>query len=105
MAEANALATRLTALGFKQPARTALAQQGLLAAADLLSLMTKDIEKVISHCQNKVCNMERDPAIPQPVFPSLAVKKLQAFYLWTGFQDSRGQPIHPVLFMPAATTW
>jgi hypothetical protein len=39
------------------------------------------------------------------VFPFLAVKRLQAFYLWTNFQDSRGQPIHPVLFLPAVMTW
>jgi hypothetical protein len=47
--------------------------------------------------------MARDPAIPRPVFPFLAVKRLQAFYLWTGFQDSRGQPIRPGLFLPAVT--
>jgi hypothetical protein len=103
MAEATAFATRLTALGFEQPARTALALQGLQTAADLLSLTTKDLEKLISHCQNEVRNMARDPAIPRPVFPFLAVKRLQAFYLWTSYQDSRGQPIRPVLFLPAVT--
>jgi hypothetical protein len=85
MVEANAFATRLTALGFEQPARTALAQQGLLSANNLLSLMTKDLEKLISHCQNKVRKMARDPAIPRPVFPFLAVKRLQALYIWTSF--------------------
>jgi hypothetical protein len=93
------------ALGFKQLDRTTLALQGLQSAADLLSFTTKDLEKLISHCQNKVRNMARDPVIPCPVFPFLVVKKLQAFYLWTSFQDSRGQPIHPVLFFPTMTTW
>ena len=64
MVEATAFATRLTALGFKQPARNTLALQGLQTAADLLSLTTKDLEKLISHCQNEVHNMARDPAIP-----------------------------------------
>jgi hypothetical protein len=101
MAEATAFATRLTALGFKQPARL-----GTAGIANLLSsLTTKDLEKLISHCQNKVCNIVRDPAIPRPVFPFLAVKRLQAFYLWTSYQDRRGQPICPVLFFPAVTTW
>jgi hypothetical protein len=66
--------------------------------------MTKDLEKLISHCQNEVRNIVRDPAIPRPVFLFLAVKKLQAFYLWTAYQDSRGQPIHPGLFLPAVMT-
>jgi hypothetical protein len=88
MAEVTAFATCFTALGFKQRVRTALALQGLQTGADLLSLTTKDLEKLISHCQNKR-NMARDPAIPRPVFPFLAVKRLQAFYLWTSYQDSR----------------
>jgi hypothetical protein len=104
MAEATTFATRLTALGFEQLGRNALALQGLQTAADLLSLKTKDLEKLISHCQNKVRNMARDPAIPRPVFLFLAVKRLQAFYLWTSYQDSRGQPICPVLFLLAVTT-
>jgi hypothetical protein len=68
MAEATTFATRLMAFGFEQLAKTALALQGLQTAADLLSLMTKDLEKLISHCQNEVCNMARDAAIPRPVF-------------------------------------
>jgi hypothetical protein len=33
--------------------------------------MTKDLEKLISHCQNEVCNMARDPAIPAPTCISI----------------------------------
>jgi hypothetical protein len=49
--------------------------------------------------------MARDPAVPRHVFPFLAVKKLQAFYLWTAYQeDSRGQPIRPGFLLPAVMT-
>jgi hypothetical protein len=98
MAEVIAFTTHLTAIGFDNAARTALAMQGLQIDSDLLSFtMPKDLERLITHCQNEVHNMARDLDVPRPVFPFLAVKKLHAFfYLWT---ISKGQPTSPELFL------
>jgi hypothetical protein len=106
MADGPAFTARLTALGFEALARNALAQQGLTTTSDLLSLTIKDLEKLITHCQNEVRNMARDPAVPRPVFPFLSVKRLHAFYLWTVFQDARGQTIQPGQFQaPVMARW
>jgi hypothetical protein len=81
MAEVIAFTMHLTAIGFDNAARTALAMQGLQIDSDLLSFTTpKDLERLITHCQSEVHNMARDLDVPRPVFPFLAVKKLHAFF-------------------------
>jgi hypothetical protein len=102
MADGSAFTAHLTALlGFNNVVRNALVAQGLQNTQDLLTLMIKDLEKFVTHCQNKVHNMARDAAIPCPVFPFLAMKRLHAFYHWAMYQESRGQPTSPSWTVPS----
>jgi hypothetical protein len=101
MADGPTFAAHLTALGFNNVARIALVAQGLQNTQHILTLMIKDLEKLVTHCQNEVHNMARHAAIPCPVFPFLAMKRLHTFYHWAIYQESRGQPTSPSWTVPS----
>lgn len=102
MADGPAFSVRLTALGFDQPARAALTMQGLTTTTDLCSLSLSDINKLIAHIQHEVRNQPPDPNNPRPTFPFLAVKRLQALFLWCIYRLARGQQASPADFNAAA---